>query len=225
MCVTAAISYGKQPISFNWLGLRLNIRSHAISPCDKLWSVWKTVNNVRKTSTTFDRPQRPNTCVLLQRYRIGKQPISFNWLGLRFNIRSHVILPRDILQSYWKIVTIEHHRGVARYFTIAGLRWYWNGFQCTICPNDSTGHSKQTIKFHVIRLLNGESTRVPLRKGADQTVPHSWRCHQMETSSALLALCAGNSPVTVKSPHKGSWRGDLMFSWIFAWINGWVNNR
>ena len=27
------------------------------------------------------------------------------------------------------------------------------------------------------------------------------------------------------SPHKGQWRGALMFSWIYARINGWVNNR
>ena len=26
------------------------------------------------------------------------------------------------------------------------------------------------------------------------------------------------------SPHKGQWRGVLMFSLICAWINGWVNN-
>ena len=37
----------------------------------------------------------------------------------------------------------------------------------------------------------------------------------METFSALLAICAGNSPVTGK---------DLMFSLIYAWINGWVNS-
>ena len=29
----------------------------------------------------------------------------------------------------------------------------------------------------------------------------------------------------VNSPHKGQWRGDLMFSLICAWINDWVNNR
>ena len=29
----------------------------------------------------------------------------------------------------------------------------------------------------------------------------------------------------VKSPHKGQWRGALMFSLICAWMNGWVNNR
>ena len=29
----------------------------------------------------------------------------------------------------------------------------------------------------------------------------------------------------VNSPHKGHWRGALMFSLICAWINGWVNNQ
>ena len=29
----------------------------------------------------------------------------------------------------------------------------------------------------------------------------------------------------VNSPHKGQWRGILMFSLICAWTNGWVNNR
>ena len=41
----------------------------------------------------------------------------------------------------------------------------------------------------------------------------------------VIGLCAGNSPVPVNSPHKGQWRGALMFSLICVWINGWVNNR
>ena len=53
----------------------------------------------------------------------------------------------------------------------------------------------------------------------------SWWRHQMETFSAQLALCAGNSSVPVNSPHKGQWRGALMFFSICVWINGWVNNR
>ena len=28
-----------------------------------------------------------------------------------------------------------------------------------------------------------------------------------------------------KSPHKGQWRGALMFSLICVWINDWINNR
>ena len=40
-----------------------------------------------------------------------------------------------------------------------------------------------------------------------------WWCHQI--FSALLALCAENSPVN--SPHKGQWHGALMFSLICVW--------
>ena len=47
----------------------------------------------------------------------------------------------------------------------------------------------------------------------------------METFSALLAICAGNSPVPGEFPHKGQWRGAVMFFLICVWINGWVNNR
>ena len=47
----------------------------------------------------------------------------------------------------------------------------------------------------------------------------------METSSALLVICAENSPVPITSPHKGQWRGALMLSLICPWIYGWVNTR
>ena len=29
----------------------------------------------------------------------------------------------------------------------------------------------------------------------------------------------------VDSPHKGQWRGPLMYSLIYAWTNAWINNR
>ena len=41
--------------------------------------------------------------------------------------------------------------------------------------------------------------------------------------SALLDLCAANSPVN--SPHKGQWRRALLFYFIWAWTNGLVYNR
>ena len=53
----------------------------------------------------------------------------------------------------------------------------------------------------------------------------TWWHHQMETFTALLAICAGHSPVPDEFPHKGQWRGALMFSLICAWINGWVNSH
>ena len=53
----------------------------------------------------------------------------------------------------------------------------------------------------------------------------SWWRYKMEAFSALLSLCAVNSPVTGEFPAKGQWRGALIFSLICDWINGWVNNR
>ena len=35
----------------------------------------------------------------------------------------------------------------------------------------------------------------------------------------------GSHRSPVNSPHKGQWRGALLFSLIWVWINGWVNNR
>ena len=64
----------------------------------------------------------------------------------------------------------------------------------------------------------------PRTKGWQFADGISWWRHIMETFSALLALCAGNSPVPVNSPHKGQWRRALMFSLIWVWINNSVNN-
>ena len=64
-----------------------------------------------------------------------------------------------------------------------------------------------------------------MQKKCNCSMQHTWWHHQMETFSALLVICAGNSPVPVNSRHKGQWRGALMFSLICIWISGWVNNR
>ena len=47
----------------------------------------------------------------------------------------------------------------------------------------------------------------------------------METVSALLAICAGNSPVSGEFPAQRPVTRALMFSLIYARINSWVNNR
>ena len=44
--------------------------------------------------------------------------------------------------------------------------------------------------------------------------------------SKVIDLCEGKvDQDPVNSPHKGQWRGALMFSLICVWINGWVNDR
>ena len=52
-----------------------------------------------------------------------------------------------------------------------------------------------------------------------QNMVISWWRHKMETFSALLALCAGNSPVTGEFTQIGQWRGALIFYLVCAWMN------
>ena len=82
---------------------------------------------------------------------------------------------------------------------------------------------EESISDQWIPFTNGQSRY--LMAPIHYLIQCPWWRHQMEKFSALLALCAGNSPVPVNSPHKGQWRGALMFILICARINDWVNNR
>ena len=53
----------------------------------------------------------------------------------------------------------------------------------------------------------------------------SWWRHQMETFSALLAICAGNSPVTAEFPAQRPVTRSFDVFLICVWINDWANNR
>ena len=53
----------------------------------------------------------------------------------------------------------------------------------------------------------------------------AWWRHQMETFSALLSICAGNSPVTGEFLTQRPVTRRFDVSLICAWINGWVHNR
>ena len=53
----------------------------------------------------------------------------------------------------------------------------------------------------------------------------SWWRHQMETFLALLAICAGNSPVSGEFPAQRPVTRSFDVFFICAWMNGWVNTR
>ena len=76
--------------------------------------------------------------------------------------------------------------------------------------------------------------RIPLTKGQ--------RCgkrfHVMVMASSYVMMTSSNGNIfrvtgplcgeftgPGEFPHKGQWRGSLMFSLIYSWINDWVNNR
>ena len=52
----------------------------------------------------------------------------------------------------------------------------------------------------------------------------TWWRHQWKHFPRYWPFVRGIHRSTVNSPHKGQWRGALMFSLICTWINGWVNN-
>ena len=55
--------------------------------------------------------------------------------------------------------------------------------------------------------------------------PSSWWRHQTETFSALLAICAGNSPVTGEFPAQRPVTRSFDVFFYLRLNNGWVNNR
>ena len=52
----------------------------------------------------------------------------------------------------------------------------------------------------------------------------AWWRHQMETFPRYWPFVRAIHRSSVNSPHKGQWRGALMYSLICARINGWENN-
>ena len=52
-----------------------------------------------------------------------------------------------------------------------------------------------------------------------------WWRHQMETFPRYWPFVRGIHRPSVNSPHKGQWRGALMFPFICVWNNSWVNNE
>ena len=133
-----------------------------------------------------------------------------------------ILNPRVKLTRYNKIRVMLSCMGQYCISAISYRRVHFGGTECyyiRVCHNERPGG------FEVTR---GAFPETGLRRRCLQYIligclpGTSWWRHQMETLSALLAICAGNSPVN--SRHKGQWRGALKFSLICAWINGWVNN-
>ena len=56
-------------------------------------------------------------------------------------------------------------------------------------------------------------------------VINTWWRHQMKKMPHYCPFMRGIHRSPVKSPHKGQWRGTLMFSLTCAWTKGWVNTR
>ena len=107
---------------------------------------------------------------------------------------------------------------------------------CVFVETHSSGVTKCTTGFYMtfsIIINNKPSVDIFARSS-------SWMIDYMERSMSCpkhddvikwkqfpryWSFVRGIYRSPVNSPHKGQWRGALMFSLICVWINGWVNNR
>ena len=101
------------------------------------------------------------------------------------------------------------------YFTVIAIAYHNNGIVCT---------SPATIFCHIHHLSDDRHQYVYICLDGrmdyihDDVIkwkhfPHNW------------PFVRGIHRCSVNSPHKGQWRGALMFSLICLWINDWVSNR
>ena len=74
-------------------------------------------------------------------------------------------------------------------------------------------------------LWKDKSLKWRMNRIALKVLSRIWRRHQMETFPRYWPFVRGIHRSPVNSPHKGQWRGALMFSLIYAWTNGWLNNQ
>ena len=91
-----------------------------------------------------------------------------------------------------------------------------NNFQMT--RNISfTSHIFETMKIKTCK-------RDALSTNADISYPHD-DVNKWKHFLRYWPFVRGIHRSPMNSPHKGQWRGALMFSLIWVWLNGWVNNR
>ena len=81
---------------------------------------------------------------------------------------------------------------------------------------------------HGLRIFSIKKTRLPHHNvnrwpGAKGAWPSHDGVIKWKHFPLYWPLVRGIHRSPMNSPHKGQWRGALMFSFICAWINGWIN--
>ena len=91
-----------------------------------------------------------------------------------------------------------------------------------VAPRGSQNSKCQDWNYRRTRfcIVSGLSYVVDILSYTEIEPWSTWCRHQMETFSALLAICEGIHRSSVHSSHKDQWRGALMFSLVWARTNG-----
>ena len=117
-------------------------------------------------------------------------------------------------------------------------RWLeTSSFIFTIAPpiledNDHSSVQGKYVNCHVTLTIHGhislgDTFSIISNNNSFRFDPNIWSMMTSSNGNIFRATGPlwGNSPVPVNAPHKGQWRGALMFYLIYAWINDWINNR
>ena len=97
--------------------------------------------------------------------------------------------------------------------------WVWRS--CGFRPWGMLFGVSGSFPTKAIALLLGESWAYEPEQCPEAGRPD--RGNMITSSNGNIFRVTG--PLCGNSPHKGQWRGALMFSLICVWINGWVNKR
>ena len=106
----------------------------------------------------------------------------------------------------------------------------WGDFSCRRAVDSSSFTSVLcvviwNIKTSMIENVSWWSITLTFIPEMRRVLSVPWWRHQMVTFPRYWPFVRGIHRSPVNSPHKGQWRGALMFSLISVWINRWVNNR
>ena len=128
------------------------------------------------------------------------------------------ILTLSLKKNAFESVVCETAAILSRPQCIKPALTLWHGWVIS-----SHTHVKMLLLLHV---------PCATKPSARQTAPHVSECHGIHDDvikwkhfPRYWPFVRGIHRSSMNFPHKGQWRGALMFSLIYAWINGWVNNR
>ena len=119
-------------------------------------------------------------------------------------------------------------------FIMIASHWNLTGLSATLLPKclsnfrairKVTPRGLETSRNHAVRRPCAQWAGGMSVGDASKWQSESWWRHQMETYPRYWPFVRGIHWSPLNSPHKGQWRGALMFSLICAWINGWVSYR
>ena len=158
------------------------------------------------------------------------------------NNEALLIIYNLISQTRWLIVTIDiggwSHCGMMLVLYLATWSISWRGhrhlsFMKMICNVMTPFHVVQAVLLEVAPIIRhicyvGVSCFVIMQNRISTNNLNMFLNHddviKWKHIPRYWHFVRGIHRSPVNSPHKGQWRGALMFSLICAWINEWVNN-